>query len=113
MKIIRNSVLPVGKNFGAINLFGVLFVKPDMRITPDVINHEMIHTAQMKELGYVFFYIIYVAEWIVRLFASRGNPFTAYRSISFEQEAYRYQSRLQYLSGRPRFAQWRKSGGRP
>ena len=42
------------------------------------------HTAQMKEMLYIFFYLWYVVEWIIRLFM-KGN---AYRNISFEREAY-------------------------
>lgn len=64
MKVIRNKLLPIGKRYGAINLFGVLFVKRDMSVTDRVLNHERIHTKQMRELGYVGFYLLYVAEWL-------------------------------------------------
>lgn len=107
MKIIRNSILPVGRSFGAINLFGVLFVKRNCNLTPEVINHERIHSAQMRELLYIPFYLLYVAEWMVRLIKCRGNAYAAYESISFEREAYTYQSCLSYLKSRPWFAQWR------
>lgn len=107
MKTIRNSILPIGRNYGAINLFGVLFLKRDMVLTPQVYNHELIHSAQMRELLYVPFYLIYVIEWVVRLMQCRGDSFRAYKSISFEREAYRHQNDLQYLSKRPHFAQWR------
>ena len=50
-----------------MNLFGVLFVrwekgKPKPTLSKYTINHESIHTKQMKELGYIFFYIWYVIE---------------------------------------------------
>ena len=64
------------------------------------LNHEAIHTAQMKEMLYVFFYIWYFVEWVVRLF-KKGN---AYRNISFEQEAYDNQVWLKYLEYRQPFA---------
>lgn len=64
------------------------------------LNHEAIHTKQMKEMLYVFFYLWYVIEWIVRLF-KRGN---AYRNISFEREAYSNQCHLKYNKERKRFA---------
>lgn len=104
MKIIRNRVIPF-KGFNAINLFGVLFARKDARIDNTVINHEKIHTAQMKELGYVFFYLLYILEWIVRLFL----PGNAYRQISFEKEAYDNEHNPDYLCSRPHFAQWKKS----
>lgn len=47
MKVIRNRFLPIGKRYGAINLFGVLFVKRDMAVTNRVLNHEKIHTMQI------------------------------------------------------------------
>lgn len=97
MKIIRNKILPIGKNFLAINLFGILFTKGDCSL--QMINHERIHTAQMRELLYIPFYIIYILEWIFRLFQFR-NTFKAYQNISFEREAYENQQNLSYLCTR-------------
>lgn len=103
MKIIYNSIIPF-KGFLAINIFGILFVRgTDRDINDVVLNHERIHTAQMKELGYVLFYILYLLEWVVRLF-KKGN---AYRNISFEREAYQHEKDLNYLSKRPKWAMWR------
>lgn len=103
MKTIVNQWIPT-KGFCAINLFGVLFIRSEVKeISRITLNHEEIHTAQMKELGYVLFYLIYVVEWLVRLFKS-GN---AYRNISFEKEAYTHQYDIAYLSKRKHFAQWR------
>ena len=108
MKVIYNNVIPF-KGFLAINLFGVLFVRKDAssgsKLSDTTIRHESIHTAQMKELGYIFFYLIYFIEWIIRLFT---NPGAAYYSISFEQEAYNNQYDRNYLKNRKHFAQWRK-----
>lgn len=102
MKVIRNSIIPFN-GFSAINLFGVLFVHNDVEITNRLLNHERIHTAQMKELGYIFFYIIYVLEWLVKLF----RPGNAYRNISFEKEAYFYESASNYLEWRERYGMWK------
>ena len=98
MKIIRNNIIPFS-GFKAMNLFGVLFVRGNARINERTIRHETIHTAQMKELWYVFFYLWYVAEWLIRLFM-KGN---AYRNISFEREAYDNENDLNYLKSRKRF----------
>ena len=101
MKIIYNRLLPIGKNFLAINLFGVLFAKGPC--SPTVINHEKIHTAQMRELWFIFFYLWYILEWIFRSI-SRLNFMEGYSNISFEREAYANASDLQYLKTRKRFS---------
>ena len=99
MKIIRNKYIPF-KGYRAINLFGILFVRNDKEINEYVINHETIHTEQMKYMLYIFFYIWYVIEWLIKLFVYL-NGSEAYKNISFEREAYENQRNLAY----PR---WRK-----
>lgn len=103
MKIIRNNIIPF-KGFNIINLFGVLFVRGDVIVTPKKVNHESIHTAQMKELLYIPFYIVYFFEWLIRLFKYRKS---AYRKISFEAEAYLNQSNMEYLKERKPFSFWK------
>lgn len=100
MKIIYNKVIPF-RGFVAINLFGVLFVREEYkgRINARTLNHEGIHTEQMKELLYLFFYLLYVLEWFVRLFMT-GN---AYRNISFEREAYSNETNIKYIKERKYF----------
>ena len=69
MKIIYNSIIPF-KGFLAINLFGILFVRNEYKnngLTQSTINHESIHTEQIKELGYVFFYIMYIGHVLIKL----------------------------------------------
>jgi len=101
MKIVYNRIIPFGKRFLAINLFGIIFTKgPIDRIT---LNHEKIHTAQIKELWYLPFYVLYVTEWIVKIIIYR-NFMKAYHAISFEREAYTHQTDFEYLNKRPRFA---------
>lgn len=106
MKIIKSNIIPL-PGFAACNLFGVLFVTPKTydRIqrgyNKTLINHESIHTAQMKELLYLPFYILYLLFWVIRIITP---PFdTAYRDISFEQEAYDNQSNLKYLENRKHY----------
>lgn len=98
MLIIRNKVIPF-KGFKAINLFGILFVRENAKLDAKTINHEGIHTAQMKEMLYIFFYLWYVIEWIIRLFG-KGN---AYRKVSFEKEAYNNQDDVTYLTKRKKY----------
>ena len=111
MKIIKSTIIPF-KGYLAINLFGYLFVRKELypKLTMRAINHESIHTAQMKELLYIPFYIIYIIEWIWRvLFTKDRFSHQAYRNISFEREAYENEDNLNYLEWvRKPFAMWRK-----
>jgi len=100
--IIRNRYLPF-RGFNAINLFGVIFVRPQVEMNPYLLNHERIHTRQMLEMLIVGFYLWYFFEWLVRLL-QRGN---AYRHISLEREAYAHERDLQYLQQRKPFAWWK------
>lgn len=105
MKIVYNRLVPF-KGFLAVNLFRVLFVRLNEDgskplLNRSTLNHESIHTAQMKELGYVFFYILYFIEWVIRLFV---NPLNAYRSISFEREAYMNEDNPDYLKTRRHYS---------
>ena len=105
---VYNSIIPF-KGYLAINLFGVLFVRKEFKglieRDPTIENHEAIHTAQMRELLYVFFYIIYFFEWVYRLIFYTK---TAYKGISFEKEAYTNQNNLYYLKTRKHYAMWRR-----
>ena len=101
VKIIRTRILPFN-GFTAINLLGILFVHPGVYLSHELINHERIHSAQQREMLFLFFYIAYVLEWLARL-PMRGN---AYRNISFEREAYANQRNLEYLKSRRHYA-WR------
>ncbi|MBP5687103.1 MAG: hypothetical protein IK100_01680 [Muribaculaceae bacterium] len=100
MKIIRSKYLPPLRNYSAINLFGVFFVHPDVAVTKRLINHESIHSAQMRELLYLPFYILYLLEWFIRLFG-RGD---AYFNLSFEREAYKNEANYNYLNERKHYA---------
>ena len=90
----------IGKKY--MLLFCWLLTAPKAVVSDVDINHEMIHAAQMKELLYIFFYLWYVIEWIVRLIHYR-NAREAYRNISFEREAYRHEENLMYLKWRSKF----------
>ena len=96
MKIICNNIIPV-PGFAAINLFGVLFVRDNVILTSRIINHERIHTAQMKELLYIGFYLWYGLEWLIKLRKHRSE---SYYNISFEREAYVNEGDINYLRGR-------------
>lgn len=105
-KIIYNNIIPV-KGFSAMNLFGLIFAREKFNPLPEfIINHESIHTKQILELGFIFFYLIYGIEWIIRL-CQYGKE-RAYYEISFEKEAYDHQWDFGYLQKRKHYAMWRK-----
>ena len=78
MKIIQTKYLPP-KNYDAINILGLLFVHPNVKLTKEIINHERIHT-RLPMAG------------------------RAYLNLSFEREAYQNMNNLNYLSHRCPFA---------
>ena len=103
MKIIYNKILPI-KGFAAINLFGILFARKESKpLSIYTMNHEIIHTKQMKETLYVFFYVWYLIEWIIKLFKYKSFN-TAYYNISFEREAYKNMYNLRYLDTRKKYS---------
>lgn len=95
-----------------MNLFGVLLVRKEYkgRISPVTERHEAIHTAQMKEMLYIGFYVWYIVEWLIRvLFTKDAFKLSAYMNISFEREAYIYSKKREpdWTDCRPRYFWWR------
>lgn len=128
MKIIYNNIIPFD-GFIAINLFGILFARKQYKpLSKNTLLHESIHTLQIKETGYIFFYIWYLIEWIIRLIyyfieaiynldeiASFSEIWhhlknylsKAYYNISFEKEAYINQYDDNYIKKR-KYLMWLK-----
>jgi hypothetical protein len=103
MKIIYNNIIPF-KGFAAINLFGVVFARKEYKPFPErMTNHEAIHTAQMKELWYIGFYLLYLIEYAVMIFKYNDTN-VAYRNIRFEKEAYANDGDINYLRDRKKFS---------
>ncbi len=103
--IIQTCLMP-GSRYVAITLFGMIFTRNRSLLTDTLVNHEMIHCRQQLELLYLPFFIIYVMEWLYYIIRFR-NWDRAYRSISFEREAYANGHDLHYLESRPCFANFR------
>lgn len=103
MRVIYNKFLPV-RNFAAINLFGIIFARQEYgKLEKWELNHEKIHSYQILELFGIFYYPVYLIEWIIRLLQYK-NMLEAYKNISFEREAYQNHYNLDYLKGRRPFS---------
>ena len=99
MRIIKTKHFPFG-GYKAINLFGIIFTKGEL--SNKELNHEAIHTEQMKEMLYIFFYIWYGIEYlIIRLFHIKQHD--AYKDVSFEEEAHINDDNLNYISKRKHY----------
>ena len=84
-------------------IFLIFFLLKKINYQKTTINHELIHTTQMKELGYIFFYLWYVIEYcLIRLFHKKQVD--AYHDVSFEEEAYNNQYDLTYLDKRKHYS---------
>ena len=81
-----------------------LFVRDGAKVTPFLMNHEMIHYYQQREILVLPFFLWYGVEFLFRLIQYR-NWKKAYRNISFEREAYANEVNYDYLRNvRVRFA---------
>lgn len=103
--IFYNKLFPI-KGFKAMNLFGLLLIRKDQRafMSAKDYNHEQIHTAQYRELGYLFFLPIYIIEWLIKLCYYRFHAHRAYRAVSFEREAYLHEREKEYLAQRKHYS---------
>jgi len=73
MKIVYDKILPI-KGYVAINIFGFVFARKELNpVSKRTINHEAIHTAQGREMLWIFFVLWYVIEWIIRLILYRDR----------------------------------------
>lgn len=124
MKLVYSKILPFS-GFYCMNLFGYLIRREKYRNTPisqTTLNHETIHTLQSEDfipnkkdnrfiwfLNWIIFYLIYIIEWLFKVICNIFYwKIRAYRSISFEIEAYDNQNNLGYQETRKRWA-WTKN----
>lgn len=85
------------RKFTGLAIYPFIFLT-DKKLAYDkrLINHEKIHHRQQIELLWIFFFLWYGIEFLVRLVQYR-NGNLAYRNISFEREAYACDKDLNYL----------------
>ena len=127
-KLVR-FLLP--KDYSAMILFGHVFIRSSKNDADSVIvNHELIHVEQWKELmfavfailnvpfigsinikytiltmllAFCAFYVWYFLEYLIRLIIKKNHD-EAYMSISFEKEAYLNEGKPRYLENRDYFS---------
>lgn len=117
LQLKYSKIIPPN-GFYAITIFNKLYRRDkykDKPISKTIYNHECIHLQQ--ELDFVFgyeklyilggciFYIWYFIEWLIKLILSLFTlgKIRAYKSISFEQDAFNNQKDFNYLDNRKRF----------
>jgi len=76
------------------------------RTNERLIRHEQIHIQQQVELLVIPFYLLYFTEFLIRWLISL-NFDKAYRTISFEREAFDFDNDESYLQRRKKFGMWR------
>lgn len=103
--IIRTGLVKI-LSFGfakGMCVYPFVLVEREAEITSQLITHERIHLRQQLETLVLPFYLWYFIEFIFRILQYR-NFEKAYRNISFEREAYYFESHEEYLNVRKRFA---------
>ncbi|EDP97607.1 hypothetical protein KAOT1_20632 [Kordia algicida OT-1] len=101
MVFVSKYLVPIG--FRGITLFPFIFLRSAKDKENHVLmHHERIHLRQQRELLVLPFYFLYLLEWLIRLCIYRDR-YTAYRTLSFEQEAYINERDLDYLKNRKLF----------
>ena len=73
------------------------------RYTPTVNRHETTHGLQQIETLWIFFLLIYGLEYIIKALCTLSWD-KGYKSISFEQEAYANQGKVNYNKERKHYA---------
>ena len=99
MVLIFPYIFP--STFNALAVWPFIILKePALRTDFILIHHERIHLRQQLELLWVFFFIIYLTEFLAKIIIYK-QPKLAYRNISFEREAYENEYDLDYARKKP------------
>jgi len=81
----------------------MLFKNSKLELDSRLIRHEQIHFKQQLELLIVFFYILYLLNYLINLVRFRNHD-KAYFQICFEKEAYQNDHDLEYMKNRKLFS---------
>ncbi len=98
--IVLVNRLFLRKGISGMALWPFILVRnPRLKNDPVFLNHEKIHLRQQLEMLILPFYLWYMIEFCLR-YLKTGDRGVAYRTISFEREAYSNEKDLQYLHQR-------------
>jgi hypothetical protein len=110
MIIVQNKItsLILGKNYAAMCISPFILVsrRIDVKNNPKIVNHEKIHAHQQLEMLWVFFFIWYILEYLIRLITYWSHD-KAYQNLAHEKEAYQNSGNPEYLETR-KFYAWIK-----
>jgi len=103
MILVRNKLSQwiLGAHFRAMCIWPVLFVRPSDQLAdhPATLNHEKIHARQQLEMLWLFFFLWYGLEFLVR-YLQLHDRLEAYRALSHEKEAHANDENPGYLKQR-------------
>ncbi len=85
-------------------VFWIFFKNKEDMTNAILINHELIHHEQVKELTPFLFFPLYTLNYVFNLIKYKLNADLAYRNILFEKEAYLNEKNHTYRSQRKRYA---------
>ncbi len=102
MIVFFKYIIP--KKYSGLTIFPFIFLKNKNSLKDaSFLNHEKIHLKQQVELLWVFIFIWYFIEYLIRILQYKKHD-TAYKNISFEKEAYKNEQNLNYLESRKIFS---------
>lgn len=100
MKVKVSKIVPKGFIGMTLWPFGI-YVSEDKYLNDwELINHELIHWEQQKELIGIFFYLLYGIEWLIKSIFGEGRP---YKRLAAEREANKHEENIFYLEIRKRY----------
>ena len=104
LKRVYNNIIPF-KGYKAITFYPWVFIRESarQRYTDTVDRHETTHAHQQLECLWLFFFLIYGLEYLIKLLCTFSTN-RAYESVSFEQEAYEHEDEIGYNNVRKHFA---------
>ena len=108
LKRVVNGIIPP-KGYIALTIWPWVIIRKEnaSKYTPTANRHEITHAYQQLECLWVLFFIWYIMEWFIKIPICYFACKDAYRSISFEQEAYANQGKVDYNKNRKHYA-WMK-----
>lgn len=92
-KLFRN-------NFRGLAIYPFIFLKDKkLKENKEVITHENIHLRQQIEMLWIFFFLWYIIEFLIRWIRYK-NANKAYFNVCFEREAYVNEHNYNYLENK-------------